>query len=59
MGKIELASMVTAAGIQRRHSAEEFPMDEWDEVLSMNRLWPLSLAVRPYLRMRLSLKIPW
>lgn len=28
--------MVTAAGIQRRHSAEEFPMDEWDEVLSIN-----------------------
>lgn len=28
--------MVTAAGIQRRHSAEEFPMEEWDEVISIN-----------------------
>ncbi|RGY97837.1 SDR family oxidoreductase [Clostridium sp. AM58-1XD] len=28
--------MATAAGIQRRHSAEEFPMDEWDEVISIN-----------------------
>lgn len=28
--------LVTAAGIQRRHSAEEFPMDEWDEVLNIN-----------------------
>ena len=28
--------LVTAHGIQRRHSAEEFPMEEWDEVLSVN-----------------------
>ncbi|MDO4277591.1 MAG: SDR family oxidoreductase [Lachnoclostridium edouardi] len=32
----QLDIMVTAAGIQRRHSAEEFPMEEWDEVLSIN-----------------------
>ncbi len=28
--------LVTAHGIQRRHSAEEFPMSEWDEVLNVN-----------------------
>jgi 2-dehydro-3-deoxy-D-gluconate 5-dehydrogenase len=28
--------LVTAAGIQRRHSAEEFPIEEWDEVLNIN-----------------------
>lgn len=28
--------LVTAAGIQRRHLAEEFSMEEWDEVLSIN-----------------------
>lgn len=28
--------LVTAAGIQRRHLAEEFPLDEWDEVISIN-----------------------
>ncbi|MGF6990957.1 2-deoxy-D-gluconate 3-dehydrogenase [Lachnospiraceae bacterium PF1-21] len=28
--------LVTAHGIQRRHSAEEFPLDEWDEVLNVN-----------------------
>ncbi len=28
--------LVTAAGIQRRHLAEEFPMDEWDEVIQIN-----------------------
>lgn len=28
--------LVTAAGIQRRHSAEDFPIEEWDEVMSVN-----------------------
>lgn len=28
--------LVTAAGIQRRHSAEDFPIEEWDEVMSIN-----------------------
>lgn len=32
----DLDILVTAAGIQRRHSAEDFPLEEWDEVLSIN-----------------------
>jgi len=32
----ELDIMVTAAGIQRRHLAEDFPMQEWNEVLNLN-----------------------
>ncbi len=32
----DLDILVTAAGIQRRHSAEDFPVEEWDEVLSIN-----------------------
>lgn len=32
----DLDILATAAGIQRRHQAEDFPMDEWDEVLSIN-----------------------
>ena len=32
----DLDIMATAAGIQRRHPAEEFPMDEWDEVININ-----------------------
>lgn len=28
--------LVTAAGIQRRHSAEDFPIEEWDEVININ-----------------------
>jgi 2-dehydro-3-deoxy-D-gluconate 5-dehydrogenase len=28
--------LVTSAGIQRRHSAEDFPIEEWDEVLNIN-----------------------
>ncbi|VBB07293.1 short-chain dehydrogenase/reductase sdr [Lucifera butyrica] len=32
----DLDILVTAAGIQRRHSAEEFPIEEWDEVLNIN-----------------------
>ncbi|MCB2353447.1 SDR family oxidoreductase [Clostridium estertheticum] len=28
--------LITAAGIQRRHRAEVFPIDEWDEVMSIN-----------------------
>jgi len=32
----DLDVLVNAHGIQRRHSAEEFPMDEWDEVISVN-----------------------
>lgn len=32
----DLDILVTAAGIQRRHSAENFPVEEWDEVLNIN-----------------------
>lgn len=32
----DLDVLVTAHGIQRRHPAEEFPVEEWDEVLSVN-----------------------
>jgi 2-deoxy-D-gluconate 3-dehydrogenase len=32
----DLDILITAAGIQRRHSAEAFPIEEWDEVLSIN-----------------------
>ena len=32
----DLDILATAAGIQRRHLAEDFPMEEWDEVLSIN-----------------------
>lgn len=49
----ELDILCTAAGIQRRHSAEEFPLDEWDEVLSINlhSVWLLNqLAGREMLK---------
>ena len=32
----DLDILLTAHGIQRRHSAEEFPVEEWDEVLNVN-----------------------
>ena len=32
----DLDILVTAHGIQRRHLSEEFPMNEWDEVLNVN-----------------------
>ncbi|BEU87042.1 SDR family oxidoreductase [Selenomonas sp. TAMA-11512] len=32
----DLDILVTAHGIQRRHSAEEFPIEEWDEVMRVN-----------------------
>ena len=35
LGK-DLDILVTAHGIQRRHSAEVFPIEEWDEVLNVN-----------------------
>lgn len=33
-GKLDI--LLTAHGIQRRHSAEEFPVSEWDEVIRVN-----------------------
>lgn len=32
----DLDILCTAAGIQRRHSAEVFPIEEWDEVININ-----------------------
>ncbi|MGI6005538.1 MAG: SDR family oxidoreductase [Christensenellales bacterium] len=32
----DLDILVTAAGIQRRYPAEDFPIEQWDEVLSVN-----------------------
>ena len=32
----DLDILVTAHGIQRRHSAEVFPIEEWDEVINVN-----------------------
>lgn len=32
----DLDILVVAHGIQRRHSAEEFPLNEWDEVINVN-----------------------
>ena len=32
----DLDILLTSHGIQRRHSAEEFPIEEWDDVLSVN-----------------------
>lgn len=32
----DLDILVTAHGIQRRHSAEEFPLQDWDDVLNVN-----------------------
>ncbi|TET84557.1 MAG: SDR family oxidoreductase [Anaerolineales bacterium] len=34
LGTIDI--LVSAQGIQRRHPAEEFPLDEWDEVIEVN-----------------------
>jgi 2-deoxy-D-gluconate 3-dehydrogenase len=33
-GKLDI--LVNAAGIQRRHQSEDFPLDEWNDVLNMN-----------------------
>jgi len=39
----DLDILVNCAGIQRRHLPEEFPTDEWDEVISinLNSVWTL------------------
>ncbi|MFT4107576.1 MAG: SDR family oxidoreductase [Lacrimispora sp.] len=34
LGTIDI--LVTAAGIQRRHSAEDFPIEDWDAVMRVN-----------------------
>lgn len=40
----DLDILCTAAGIQRRHSAEDFPINEWDDVISinLNSVWILN-----------------
>lgn len=40
----DLDILCTAAGIQRRHSAENFPIEDWDDVLSinLNSVWILN-----------------
>jgi 2-deoxy-D-gluconate 3-dehydrogenase len=34
MGRVDI--LVNAAGVQRRHPSEEFPMEDWDLVLNIN-----------------------
>ena len=36
--------MVNAAGIQRRHPCEEFPMEDWNEVINVNLTAPFELS---------------
>ncbi len=36
--------LVNAAGIQRRHFTEEFPMSDWDEVIEVNQTAPFHLC---------------
>lgn len=41
-GKIDI--LVNAAGVQRRHPAEDFPMEDWDLVLEVNLTAPFHLC---------------
>lgn len=41
-GKIDI--LVNCAGIQRRHPSEEFPMEDWDDVIEVNLTAPFELA---------------
>lgn len=36
--------LVNAAGIQKRHKSEEFPLDDWDDVLEVNLTAPFVLC---------------
>lgn len=36
--------LVNAAGIQRRNPTEDFPMEEWDEVIEVNQTAPFQLC---------------
>ena len=36
--------LVNCAGIQRRHPSEEFPMEDWDQVLEVNLTAPFELC---------------
>ncbi|KAH7313776.1 2-deoxy-D-gluconate 3-dehydrogenase [Stachybotrys elegans] len=46
--------LVTCAGIQRRHPAHEFPMEDWDEVLQVNlrTVWTMCRDLGAYMRTR-------
>ncbi|CAG9955522.1 unnamed protein product [Clonostachys rosea f. rosea IK726] len=46
--------LITCAGIQRRHPAHEFPMNDWDEVLQVNlrTVWTLCRDFGAYMRNR-------
>ena len=46
--------LVNDAGTQRRHPAEEFPLDEWDHVLGVNldAVWILSQAAGRHMLMK-------
>jgi 2-deoxy-D-gluconate 3-dehydrogenase len=43
--------LVNNAGVQRRHPAEEFPLEDWDHVLSVNldAVWILAQAAGRYM----------
>ncbi len=41
-GRLDI--LVNAAGVQRRHPAEEFPLDDWEEVLDINLMAPFILC---------------
>lgn len=41
-GKIDI--LVNCAGIQRRHPSEDFPIEDWDEVLEVNLTAPFELC---------------
>ncbi|MDO4175483.1 MAG: SDR family oxidoreductase, partial [Eubacteriales bacterium] len=41
-GKIDI--LINCAGIQRRHPSEEFPMEDWDQVLEINLTAPFALC---------------
>ncbi len=45
--------LVNAAGIQRRHPAEQFPIEDWDDVIEVNLTAPFELsqmAAREFLK---------
>ncbi|NLY44904.1 MAG: SDR family NAD(P)-dependent oxidoreductase, partial [Tissierella sp.] len=42
LGGIDI--LLNAAGIQRRHKSEEFPKEDWDEVIEINLSAPFALC---------------
>ena len=41
-GRLDI--LVNAAGVQRRHPSEEFPLEDWDFVISVNQTAPFALC---------------